>query len=382
MKKYTFGFIVAMSLMTACSKTDKKNEKKDLPPQPYQYIVAKDGNAESLTQYPAKLEGIQNVEIRPKIDGFVEKIYVDEGSQVRQGQVLFLIRNPQYEQSVLAAEAAVNSAKSQVANAQMQVSKTKPLVDKKIVSSYELQAAEISLQATKAALAESQAQLTNAKVNQSYTRLVSPVNGVVGTLPYKEGSYVSSITAQPLTTVSNISKIFAYFSINEKEQLDFFKHSIGATIQEKIKNSPLVSLVLSDGSAYPEKGKIESISGMVDPRTGSFTMRATFPNPDGLLRSGYSAVVSMPNNLDNVIIIPQSATYELQGKTFVYVVGKDNKVKSTSIMVSALPGGQTYAVTSGLKTGDKIIVEGIGLLKDDAEVVPKETSLNAVVNRK
>jgi len=382
MRNIALSIFVVLSILTACSKAEKKDDKKELPPQPYQYIVAKTGPAENLTQYPARLEGIQNVEIRPKIDGFVEKIFVDEGSQVNKGQLLFLIRNPQYEQSVLAAQATVNSARAQVATAQMQVTKTKPLVDKKIISAYELQAAELALKSAKAALAETQAQLSNAQVNQGYTKIFSPVSGVVGTLPFKAGSYISSATSQPLTTVSNVSKIFAYFSINEKQQLEFFKHSTGATIQEKIKNSPLVNLILSDGSQYDQKGKIESISGLVDPNTGSFSMRATFPNPNGLLRSGYSATIQFPNNLENVIIIPQTATYKMKGKVLVYLIGADNKVKSTEIKVESLPDGLTYAVTSGLKAGDKVIVEGIGLLKDDTQVVPKETTLQNVIDRK
>lgn len=382
MRNIALCIFVVLGILTACSKAEKKDDKKELPPQPYQYIVAKTGPAENLSQYPARLEGIQNVEIRPKIDGFVEKIFVDEGSQVNKGQLLFLIRNPQYEQSVLAAQATVNSARAQVATAQMQVTKTKPLVDKKIISAYELQAAELALKSAKAALAETQAQLSNAQVNQGYTKIFSPVSGVVGRLPFKAGSYISSATSQPLTTVSNVSKIFAYFSINEKQQLEFFKHSTGATIQDKIKNSPLVKLILSDGSQYDHKGKIESISGLVDPSTGSFSMRATFPNPNGLLRSGYSATIQFPNNLENVIIIPQSATYELQGKVFAYVIGTDNKVKSVEIKIEELPDGLTYAVTSGLKQGDKVVVEGIGLLKDDTQVVPKEVSLQSAINKK
>ncbi len=382
MRNIALSFFVILSLLTSCSKSEKKDDKKELPPQPYQYIVAKTGPAENLSQYPARLEGIENVEIRPKIDGFVDKIYVDEGSQVSKGQLLFLIRNPQYEQSVLAAQATVNSARAQVATAQMQVTKTKPLVDKKIISAYELQAAELALKSAKAALAETEAQLTNAKVNQGYTRLYSPVSGVVGTLPFKTGSYISSTTSQPLTTVSNVSKVYAYFSINEKQQLDFFKHAKGATIQEKIKNAPLVDLILSDGSKYSEKGKIESISGLVDPGTGSFSMRATFPNPNGLIRSGYSATVQLPDNLEDVIVIPQAASYEMQGKVLVYVIGKDNKVKSTEVKVEELPDGLTYAVTSGLKPGDKVVVEGIGLLKDDTQVVPKETTLQNAIARK
>lgn len=373
--------LLTVVIITSCSKSDPKDQKKEQPPQPYSYIVAKEGAAQNINTHPARLEGIENVEIRPKIDGFIENVYIDEGSMVSKGQSLFRIRNPQYEQLVRVAQASVNSAKAAVETARMQVTKTKPLVDKKIISAYELQAAELNLKASQANLAEQQAQLTNAQVNQGYTIITSPVSGVAGTLPLKAGSYVSSSTQQPLTTVSNISKIFAYFSINEKDQLEFFKHSEGSSIAEKIKNSPLINLVLSDGTTYNEKGKIESISGMVDPNTGSFSMRATFPNPNGLLRSGYSATVQLPNNLENVIIVPQKATYELQGKKFVYVIDKDNKVKSVEIKIQELPDGQTYAVQSGLKSGDKVIVEGVGLLKDDTKVVPKEVSLESVVKK-
>lgn len=373
--------ILTAAIITSCSKSDNKDQKKDQQPLPYAYIVAHEGSAENVNTHPARLEGIENVEIRPKIDGFIENVYIDEGSVVTRGQSLFRIRNPQYEQLVRVGQASVNSAQAAVETARMQVTKTKPLVDKKIISAYELQAAELNLKAAQANLAEQQAQLTNAKVNQGYTIITSPVSGVVGTLPLKAGSYVSSATQQPLTTVSNISKIFAYFSINEKDQLEFFKHAAGSSIQEKIKNSPLINLILSDGSTYSEKGKIESISGMVDPNTGSFSMRATFANPNGLLRSGYSATVEMPHNLESVIIIPQKATYELQGKKFVYIIDKDNKVKSVEIKIQELPDGQTYAVESGLKPNDKVVVEGVGLLKDDTKVIPKEVSLESVVKK-
>lgn len=372
--------LVALFL-SSCSKEGKQDAQKQNKPQPFEYIVAQSGAAENQTEYPARLEGMENVEIRPKVDGFVEGVFVDEGQVVSKGQKLFSIRNPQYEQMVRVANASVNSAQAAVATAQMQVTKTKPLVDRKIISAYELQAAQLNLKAAQADLAQQQAQLTNAKVNQGYTLITSPVSGVVGSLPLKTGSYVSASTSQSLTTVSNISKIFAYFSINEKAQLNFLKHSEGASVQEKIKNTPLMTLKLSDGTIYNEKGKLESISGLVDPNTGSFTMRATFPNAQGLLRSGYSATIVLPNNLEDVIVIPQDATFELQGKTFVYIVEGNNKVKSKEVSITSLPGGITYAVNEGLKKGDKVIVQGIGLLKDDAEIVPKETSLQAVLNK-
>lgn len=379
MRRISILMMTSALMLASCSKEKKQDGQKEVKPQPYEYIVAKSGAADNHTEYPARLEGVENVEIRPKIDGFIENLYVDEGQMVSRGQHLFRIRNPQYEQFVRVAQASVNSAQAAVATAQMQVTKTKPLVDRKIVSAYELQAAQLNLKAAQASLAEQEAQLTNAKVNQGYTIITSPVSGVVGTLPLKAGSYVSASTSQPLTTVSNISKIFAYFSINEKDQLNFLKHSPGASIQEKIKNTPLITLRLSDGSIYNEKGKLESISGLVDPNTGSFSMRATFPNPQGLLRSGYSATIMLPNNLEDVIIVPQKATFELQGKIFVYVIGANNKVKSQEIKVTELADGVTYAVESGLKNGDKIVVQGIGILKDDTEVIPKETNLQTVL---
>ncbi|MGX9985759.1 efflux RND transporter periplasmic adaptor subunit [Soonwooa purpurea] len=379
MRRISILMMTSALMLASCSKEKKQDGQKEVKPQHYEYIVAKSGAADNHTEYPARLEGVENVEIRPKIDGFIENLYVDEGQMVSRGQHLFRIRNPQYEQLVRVAQASVNSAQAAVATAQMQVTKTKPLVDRKIVSAYELQAAQLNLKAAQASLAEQEAQLTNAKVNQGYTIITSPVSGVVGTLPLKAGSYVSASTSQPLTTVSNISKIFAYFSINEKDQLNFLKHSPGASIQEKIKNTPLITLRLSDGSIYNEKGKLESISGLVDPNTGSFSMRATFPNPQGLLRSGYSATIMLPNNLEDVIIVPQKATFELQGKIFVYVIGANNKVKSQEIKVTELADGVTYAVESGLKNGDKIVVQGIGILKDDTEVIPKETNLQTVL---
>ncbi|AQW95679.1 efflux RND transporter periplasmic adaptor subunit [Elizabethkingia anophelis] len=369
-----------LTLNVSCGKGDPKAAaaQQQQKPQPYQFITVEQGPATVYEEFPARLQGKQNIEIRPKIDGFIEDIYVDEGAYVKQGQALFRIRNPQYEQQVRVAEAAIRSAQADVATAQMQVTKTKPLVDKDIISKYELQAAQLALQAKQANLAQAQANLTNARVNEGYTMISSPVTGYVGTLPYRHGSYVNSTTQEPLTTVSNIGSIYAYFSANEKEVLEFLKHATGGTITEKLKNAPNVSLVLSDGSEYKEKGRIESMSGQVDPQTGSFMMRATFPNENGLIRSGYSATLKLPTYLEKVIIIPQKATYEMQGKTFTYVVGADNKVKSTEVKVVRLPDGVSYAVESGLKAGDKVVVEGVGILKDGTEIVPKQTSLTAV----
>src|SRR3954471_9613076 len=219
------------------------------------------------TNYPATIQGQQNIEIRPKIDGYVERIYVDEGATVRKGQLLFKISAPQYEQDVRTAEANIKIARADVDAAQMQVNKVRPLVEKDIISRYELESAQYTLEAKQAALAQARAALANARTNLGYTSITSPVNGVVGTIPYKIGSLVSSNTTQPLTTVSNIGNIYAYFSVNEKQALDFTKNTKGATMQQRLKTLPPVSLILSNGVEFPQKGRIETASGLINTET-------------------------------------------------------------------------------------------------------------------
>jgi membrane fusion protein (multidrug efflux system) len=327
-------------------------------------------NATLNSDYPATLQGQQNIEIRPKIDGYIDHIYIDEGSVVKKGQVLFRISAPQYAQDVNNSAAAVSSAEADVNSAQLQVNKTKPLVEKDIISHYELESAQLTLQARRAALKQAKANLANSRTNLGYTTVTSPVNGVVGTIPYKLGSLVNSNTAQPLTTVSNIGNIYAYFSLNEKQLLDFARHYEGRTLEAKLSKLPPVSLVLSDGSNYPEKGRVETISGLINTQTGSASLRATFPNPMRLIRSGGSATVRIPQNLKDVILVPQKATYELQGKRFVFVVDGSGKVKNTEIQIMDLATGQYYVVTNGLKTGDTVILEGTSNLQDGTAVKP------------
>ncbi len=340
------------------------------PVQAFPVFKVSPRNATLNSDYPATLQGQQNIEIRPKIDGYIDHIYIDEGSAVKKGQVLFRISAPQYAQDVNNSAAAVSSAEADVNAAQLQVNKTKPLVEKDIISHYELESAQLTLQARKAALKQAKANLANSRTNLGYTTITSPVNGVVGTIPYKLGSLVNSNTAQPLTTVSNIGNIYAYFSLNEKQLLDFSRHYEGRTLEAKLSKLPPVSLLLSDGSNYPEKGRVETISGLINTQTGSASFRATFPNPMRLIRSGGSATVRIPQNLKDVIVIPQKATYELQGKRFVFVVDGSGKVKNTEIQIMDLATGQYYVVTNGLKAGDTVILEGTSNLQDGTAVKP------------
>ncbi|MGN6617173.1 MAG: efflux RND transporter periplasmic adaptor subunit, partial [Ilyomonas sp.] len=337
---YTLLLTASSLLFVSCG--NKQNSSADAasaaPPAPaYPAFKVITQTATLQTGYPATLQGQQNIEIRPKIDGYIEKIYIDEGEVVKKGQLLFRISAPQYQQDVNNAAAAISSAEADVSAAELQVKKTKPLVDKGIISKFELESAEYTLQARQAALAQAKAALANARINVGYTTVTSPVNGVVGTLPYRLGSLVSSTTQMPLTTVSNIGNVYAYFSLNEKQLLDFSRQYKGNTLLEKLKQLPPVTLLLSDGTEYPEKGRVESVGGLINTETGSASFRATFPNPVGLLRSGASAIVQIPVSVTDAILVPQRSTYEMQGKRFVYKVTNDNKVISNEIEVMQIP---------------------------------------------
>jgi len=366
-------------MISSCGNTgQKKDAAKTDQVQAYPVFTVNTQSATLQTQYPATLEGIQNIDIRPKVDGFIEKIYVDEGAAVKKGQLLFTINAPQYEQAVRTAKAAISSAEADVNTAQLQVTKTKPLVDKDIISKYELDAAQLTLQTKKAALAQAKAELVNANVNLGYTHITSPVDGVIGSIPYKTGSLVSSTSADPLTTVANISRIFAYFSMNEKQLLDFSRNYKGKTLEEQMKNIPAVSLVLADGTTYAENGKIESINSQINTSTGSASLRATFSNPVRLLKSGASASVSIPQHVENAIMIPQKSTTDLQGKKFVYVLNSSGEVKNTEIEIMENTVNNFYVVTKGLKAGDKVVLEGFQSLKDGVKIKPEEQSADVV----
>lgn len=322
------------------------------------------------SNYPSTIEGEQNIEIRPKVDGFIEKIYVDEGATVKKGQPLFLINAPQYEQGVRSARAAIQIAEAGVNSAQMEVNKIRPLVEKKIISSYQLEGAQFNLESQQAQLARAKADLVNAMTNLGYTEITSPVNGVIGTLPYKIGSLVSSNTAQPLTVVSNITNIYAYFSINEKEVLELTGQFNGPSTNASLAAMPPVSLILANGVKYAYPGKIETTSGLINTSTGSISVRAGFPNPENTIRSGSSGVVTIPVTYESAIVIPQKSTYEIQGKRFVYNVQEDGSVVSKPITVLNSNDGQFYIVTEGLAVGDKIAMEGLATLRDGLVIKP------------
>ena len=324
-------------------------------------------SVELNTSYPATIKGRQDIEIRPNVSGFITQLCVDEGATVHKGQLLFVIDPVQYEEAVKVAEAAVKVAEANVATAQLTADNKAELAKKNIISDYDKQMAFNTLATQKAALAQAKAQLINAKQTLSYTKVSSPSNGVVGTIPLGVGSLVSPSSATPLTTVSDNSEMFAYFSLNEKQILELAReHGANNLVQ----NLPEVQLKLSDGTLYNKKGKIATISGIIDQSTGTSNLRAAFPNPDQLLRSGNTGDILVPIKLDSAILVPQAATYEMQDKRFVYIVQDDSTVKNTEIKILNVDDGKNFVVTSGLKAGDRIVLEGAGTLKDGAQIKP------------
>jgi len=372
MKIGQLGIILLMVTAISCSNKPKAGQPGGAGAvKEYPVIAVKPQSTQLFKDYPTKLQGQQTVEIRSKITGYIEQILVDEGAFVHKGQVLFRINANDVLATVRSAEAQVKVAEAEVFTAQVNVEKTKPLVEKNIISKFDLQSVESTLKSKEAQLAQAKANLENANANLQYTRITSPADGTIGTFPFRVGSLVSSSTSEPLTTVSNTMNMYAYFSFNEKEFLSITKGLEGKNLQDKFTKLPGVSLIMADNSVYDKPGRIETASGLVDPQTGAINVRASFPNSDGLLRSGGSGLVRIPQFVDSALIIPQKTTYELQGKFFVYVVGDSSKVHNTEIEVLVGNLKDSYVVTSGLKAGDQVVLEGIASLRNNTEIKPK-----------
>lgn len=370
-----------IAYLTLCLALVGCGNKTQIPQASNEYAVREIKTTECnlSTSYPATIKGIQDIEIRPKVSGFITKVHVDEGDFVRRGQVLFSIDRVQYEAAVKSAEAAVRVARTAVSTQKLTVKNKKMLHEKKIISDYDMEMAENQLASAEAELASARAQLIDARNNLSFCSVTSPSDGVVGTIPYRVGSLVSSTTAEALTTVSNISKMYVYFSMTEKQLLEYTKGTDG--VKGALAAIPAVSLQLADGSTYNQTGKVTNVSGVIDIATGSVSMRATFDNPQKILRSGGSGSVVFPIHMDNAILVPQKATYEIQDKHFVYVVGKDNKVKNTEITVLPQNDGTNFVVTGGLKAGERIVVEGVNTLSDGMAIKPISEAQSAANRR-
>ncbi len=333
-----------------------------------EYPVLEVGTSKAAMQqsYPASIKGVQDVQISPKLGGFITKIYVKEGQHVGAGQTLFEIDNVTYQAQVRQAQAAVNTARTQVNTAELTYNNSKKLFENRVIGDYEMKTAQNTYEQAKAGLAQAEAALANAEEALSFCFVKSPAAGVVGTLPYKVGALVGAQNV--LTTVSDNSSMEVYFSVNEKVALEMSKTEGGQN--GALAAMPAVKLQLADGSIYAHEGKVAKMSGVIDQTTGSVQMIAVFPNPEKLLKSGGSGNIIIPNDHDAAIVIAQNCVMEVQDKKFVYTVNDSNKVLYTEITVDPQNDGNTYVVTSGLKVGDKYVTNGITKLSDQMEIVP------------
>ena len=372
-----FATLLYFILVSSCSNKNKDEGKKNDKLQSYSVLNLTPRSATVYYDYPATVQGQQVVEIRPMVDGYLESIYVEEGASVKKGQLLFKIKNPQYEQDVKTTEAAIKIAQANVDAAKMDVEKVRPLVEKDIVSKYQLESAQYTLESKLAAMAQAKAALSNAQTNLGYTFLRSPQSGVISTIPYKIGALVSNSTADPLTTVSNISTVLAYFAMNEKQLLAFSSRHTGSTIEQKLTEIPPVNRLLADGSEYSMSGKLETASGLISTETGTASFKAVFPNPLGIIRSGASATVRIPKIMENALLVPQSATYELQDKRFVYSLNNKNQVTSVAVTASASSDGQFFVIQTGLKAGDRILLDGFNLT-DSTTIIPRPVNTDSL----
>ena len=329
-----------------------------------EYPVMTVGTQSSSSQatYPATIKGMQDVQISPKVQGFITQINVKEGQTVSAGQVLFVLDNATYQAQVRQAQAAVNTAQATCNTAKLTYENAKKLSENNVIGDFELQSAANGFESAKAGLAQAQASLANAKEMLSFCDVKSPAAGVVGTLPYKVGTLVSA--ASVLTTVSNISQMEVYFSMTEKDALAMSKSGEG------LSSLPAVKLQLADGTLYGHEGKVTKMSGVIDQATGSVQLIALFPNPEKMLKSGGSGAIVIPHDNASAIVIPQRSVVEVQNKKFVYLLGKENKVVYTEIQVAPEDDGTNYVVTGGLKVGDKYVSNGITKLTDGMVIVP------------
>lgn len=333
---------------------------------PVREVVAQQVSLE--TSYPASFKGQQDVEIRPKVSGNITRLCVREGQSVKAGEVLFVIDDITYKAAERQAKAAVASAQSQLSTAKLTYENSQKLFDNNVIGTYELQTAKNSLDAAEAALAQAEASLTTAQDNLSYCYVKSPADGVVGDLPYKVGALVSSSISDPLTTVSKISTMQIYFSLTEKQLLELTRTAGG--LHTAISDFPAVRLRLADGTMYDHEGRLTAVSGVIDPSTGSVSLRADFDNPDHLLKSGGSGTIIVAKSDPEAIVIPQDAVSQVQDRMFVYLVGADNKVSYSPITVNPDNDGVSYIVESGLKVGDRYVVKGLTSLSDGQEITP------------
>lgn len=369
--------ISSIILLQNCTQAaENSNAAMPVPELPVYSVTT--SPATVYQEFPTALEGKNNVEIRSQVDGYLDRIYVEEGAYVRAGQPLFKIDSRSYGEQMNMANANLQAANANIQKAKVEVDRLEPLVAAKVVSDVQLRTAKANYTAAVAAASQAKASVGSARINVGFTTITAPVSGYIGRIPYKKGSLISRTDPSPLTLLSDISEIYAYFSLSELDFIAFQKKYPGATLNEKLKNMPMVELVIADNSICAEKGKMSIVDGQFDKTTGAISVRAIFPNDGGILRTGNTGRVRMPQLFDKTLVIPQESTYEIQDKTYVYVLGKNNKVTGKPVKISGKTDSY-YFISEGLAAGDKIVFTGLGTLKDGASIKPKAISSDSLL---
>jgi len=378
MRKYlVFSAILIAAAIYFSGCNEAQGTQAAPPPQSLPVLPINAAPATTYLTYSATVEGKTNVEVRPQVSGYIEKIYVEEGAYVTAGQPLFKINDRPYDAQVHNSQANIEAAKANMEKASIEVHRLQPLVDNKVISDVQLKAAQAAYDAAKAQVSQAEAESNNAGINLGYTLLKAPVSGYIGRIPFKVGALVGKGEPQPLTVVSDVKEVYAYFGMSENDFLKFTSQVPGKTINEKIKGLPAIELQLADKSIYASKGKIELMEGQFDRNIGAITFRATFPNEAGLLRSGITGQVRIPQSNSDLLPIPQTSTYEIQDRVFVYAVGDSNKVISKQLHIV----GKTtnyYLVDKGVQPGEKIVFAGMDRLQDGAVITPQPLSADSV----
>ncbi len=370
--------LIILITVNACTSSTGKEMVQQTPAPALPVISLSKYPATIYQEFSATLEGSQDIEIRPKVDGYIEKIYIDEGMAVKKGQPLFLINDRPYREQLNNAKASLVAAKANQLNAEINVSKLEPLVTANVISEVQLKTAKAVYDAATASVSQAVALVHNAEIDLGYTLIKAPADGYIGRIPFKTGSLVGVTTTNALTVLSSIKKIYAYFSFSEKDFLQFSEQFKGNTIEEKIKKLPEVELVLADNNVYPMKGKVETVSGQFDDQMGSISFRASFENSGGLLRSGNTGKIRLPKLVDTALIVPVESTFELQDKVFVFALTDSNKVVSTPIQVSG-KSGNYYLVGSGIAPDAKIVYSGFERLRDGVVIKPEPVSVDSLL---
>jgi membrane fusion protein (multidrug efflux system) len=360
---------LVVSLVIGCtSSAEQTTTAAEAPTLPV--VQVQTASMTTYQEFPATLEGKVNVDIRPQVEGYLEKIYVDEGAAVRKGQSLFKIDERSYREQLSNASASLLAAKANMDKASIEIARLAPLVQNKVISEVQLKAAQSAYEAAKANVGQAKAIVSTAQTNLSRTLITAPVDGYISRLPYKPGSLVGRAEPQPLTTISDVRQLYAYFSMSEVDFLQFTQQASGRSMADKIKRFPPVDLLLADNNPYGQKGRIELVSGQFDKAMGAISFRAIFPNGQGLLRSGITGRIRIPQLHGQTVVVPQEATFERQDRVFVYAVADSNKVQSRPLQIMG-KSGNYYLIRAGIRPGERIVRDGLDRLHDGDVITPK-----------